>query len=349
MRHDIIGDIAAGFVPGATQMATGIGRRQFAFAFGGAAVAWSLVARAQPVRTFKIGHLESGRPSSSPNLLAAFRQGLRELGYVEGKNFVIESRYAEGKEERLPQLADELVQSGVDVIFAIGPPQALAAAKATDRIPIVFVGGGDPVEMGLVKSLAHPGGNLTGLTFVTVELASKRIQLLKEADPSVERLAIVWNPNNRINKLELDKATAVAGTLGLTPLPVEIQVLDDIEGAFSAMTRERADAALVLSSPLTFPNRPRIVEAALKARVPTMGALREYAEAGVLMSYGPSYADHCRRAATFVDQILKGAKPADLPVQLPTTYELVINLKTAKALGLTIPHSLLVLADEVIE
>jgi putative ABC transport system substrate-binding protein len=331
-------------------MVIGIGRRQFISALGGAAAAWPVAARAQrPTRIFKIGHLESGSPSSSPNLLAAFRQGLRERGYVEGQNFVIESRYAGGREEILPQLAEQLVQVGVDIIFAIGPPQALAAAKATDRIPIVFVGGGDPVEMGLVKSLARPGGNLTGLTFVTVELASKRIQLLKQAIPMVWRLAILWNPNNSINKLELNEATAVAEKLSLTPLPVEIRVLDDIEGAFTAMMRERADAALVLSSPLTFPNRPRIVEAALKARVPTMGALREYAEAGVLMSYGPSYADHCRLAATFVDQILKGAKPADLPVQLPTTYELVINLKTAKALDLTIPHDLLVLANDVIE
>src|SRR5208282_5218228 len=224
---------------GTGQMAIDIGRRIFITLLSGTAVAWPLAARAQkPVLTFRIGHLESGSPSSSPNLLAAFRQGLLDLGYVEGKNFVIESRYAEGNEERLPQLASELVQFGVDVIFAIGPPQALAAAKVTDRIPIVFVGGGDPVEMGLVKSLAHPGGNLTGLTFVTVDLASKRIQLLKDAVSTIERLAIVWNPNNTINKLELDKATEVAETLGLTPLPVEIRVLDDLEGAFIAMTHE---------------------------------------------------------------------------------------------------------------
>jgi putative ABC transport system substrate-binding protein len=190
----------------------------------------------------------------------------------------------------------------VDVIFAIGPPQALAAAKATDKIPIVFVGGGDPVEIGLVKSLARPGGNVTGLTFVTVELAPKRVQLLKEVVSTMKRLAILWNPNNVINKLELKEATTTAGTLGLTPLPVEIRVPDDIERAFIAMTHERADAVLILSSPLTFPNRPRIVEAALRARVPTMGALREYMESGVLMSYGPSYADHCGRAATYVDR-----------------------------------------------
>ena len=203
--------------------------------------------------------------------------------------------------------------------------------------------------MGLVKSLARPGGNLTGLTFVTVELASKRMQLLKDAVSIAERVAVLWNPNNLINKLELEKATTTAEALGLTSLPIEIRVLDDLEGAFIAMARQRADAALILSSPLTFPNRARTVELALRARMPTLGALREYAEAGVLMSYGPSYADHCRRAATYVDQILKGAKPADLPVQLPTTFELVINLKTAKVLGLDVPPSLLARADEVIE
>jgi putative tryptophan/tyrosine transport system substrate-binding protein len=324
-------------------------RREFiAFVCSTAAV-WLPVARAQPAKAAKVGHIESGTPVSSPDLLAAFVQRLRELGHVQGQNLSIESRYAEGKEERLPQLADEIVRLGVDVIFAIGPPQALAASKATDRIPIVFVGGGDPVEIGLVKSLAHPGGNVTGFTFVTVDLASKRIQLLKEAVPTAKRIAILWNPNNLINKLELKEATRTVETLGLTPLPIEIRVLDDLQAAFSLMTRERVDAALVLSSPLTFPNRPRIVEAALKARVPTMGALREYSQAGLLLSYGPSYTDHCRRAATYVDQILRGAKPADLPVQLPTAYELVINLKTAKALELEVPASLQQRADQVIE
>jgi putative ABC transport system substrate-binding protein len=182
-----------------------------------------------------------------------------------------------------------------------------------------------------------------------VELAPKRVQLLKEAVSITKRLAIVWNPNNVVNKLELKEAMAAAGTLGLTPLPIEIQVPDDIERAFIVMTAERVDAALILSSPLTFPNRPRIVKAALTARLPTMGALREYTESGVLMSYGPSYADHCGRAATFVDHILKGAKPADLPVQLPMAFELVVNLKTAKALGLEFPHTLITQADGVIE
>jgi ABC-type uncharacterized transport system substrate-binding protein len=326
-----------------------IERRDFMRLLGGVA-ACPLAARAQqPVRIAKIGHLESGLPSSSPNLLAAFREGLRKLGYLEGQNLFIVSRYGEGKEERLPQLAKELVEYGVDVIFAIGPPQALAAAKATDRIPIVFVGGGDPVQIGLIKSFAHPGGNVTGLTFVTVELASKRIQLLKEAIPTAKRIGILWNPNNTINKLELTQATRTAESLGLTSLPIEIRVLEEIDAAFAGATSQRADATLILSSPLTFPNRSVIVKSALNARLPTLGALREYAQAGVLMSYGPSYADHCRRAATYVDQILKGAKPAELPVQLPTTFELVINMKTAQALGIELPPILLARADEVIE
>jgi putative tryptophan/tyrosine transport system substrate-binding protein len=190
----------------------------------GAAAAWPLAAYAQQTkRIFKVGHLESGLPSSSPYLLAAFQQGLRKLGYIEGENLFIERRYAEGLEERLPQLAAELVRFGVDVIFAIGPPQALAAAKATSTIPIVFVGGGDPVAIGLVKSLAHPGGNVTGLTLVTVELAAKRIQLLKEVVPAASRVAILWNPNNSINKLELNEARAAGNTLGLSLVPIEIR------------------------------------------------------------------------------------------------------------------------------
>jgi len=324
-------------------------RRQF-IAILGAGAAWPLVARAQQTkRIFKIGHLESGLPSSAPYLLSAFQQGLRKLGYVEGENLFIERRYAEGREERLPQLAAELVRFGVDVIFAIGPPQALAAAKATTTIPIVFVGGGDPVEIGLVKSLAHPGGNVTGLTLVTVELAGKRVQLVKEAVPAATRVAILWNPINTLNKLELNEATKAGKALGLTLLPIEIRALEEFESAFSTMTREHADALLILSSPLTFPNRVRLAELASKARLPTIVPLREYVEAGFLLSYGPSYTDHCRQAATHVDQILKGAKPADLPVQIPTTLELVINTKIAKVIGHAVPEALVARADDVIE
>jgi putative ABC transport system substrate-binding protein len=324
-------------------------RREFIILFGTTAALWPNTLRAQqPTRIVKIGHLESGSPSNSPHLLAAFRQRLRELGYVEGQNLFIERRYAEGREELLPQLANELVKYGVDVIFAIGPPQALAAAKATDKIPIVFVGGGDPVALGLVKSFAHPGGNVTGLTFVTVELAPKRIQLLHEAVSGSKHMGVLWNPNNVLNKLELEAATESTKALGLTVMPFEVRALSEFEGAFAAMARERIDASLILSNPLTFPNRVEMTASALRYRIPTIVSLREYVEAGALMSYGPNYADHCGRAATYVYKILKGAKPADLPVQLPTTFELTVNSKTAKALGLTIPSSILTSANAII-
>ena len=299
-------------------------------------------------RIFKIGHIEAGSPSSSPHLLAAFRAELRRLGYVEGENLFIERRYADRRQE-LPTITSELVQFGVDAIFTIGPQIALAASMVTDRIPIVFVGGGDPVEIGLVQSLARPGANVTGLTLSAVELAAKRIQLLKEAVPSADRVGILWNKSDLINKLELEEATRAGRTLALTLLPVEVRTPDEFERAFDDLVRDRAEAALLLSGPLIFPNRARLAKLALNARLPTMVPLREYAEAGFLISYGPSFADHCRRAATYVDQILKGAKPADLPVQLPTTLELVVNSKTAKTLGLTVPPLLLARADEVIE
>ncbi len=325
-------------------------RREFMVLLGGAAAAWPLAARAQQARRiFKIGHMESGSPSTSPNLLAAFQQGIRKLGYVEGENLFIERRYAEGREERLPQLAAELVRFGVDVIFAIGPPQAIAAARATSTIPIVFVGGGDPVAAGLVKSLNRPGGNVTGLTLVEVELAAKRIQLLKEVVPAASRVAVLWNPNNPFNRLELNEAGMAGGKLGLTILPTEVRALEEVEGAIGAMTRERADALFVLSSPLTFPNRARLAELVTRAGLPTLVPLREYVEAGFLMSYGPSFVEHCRQAATYVDQILKGAKPAELPVQLPTRLELVINLKAAKAIGHPVTPEMLSRADDVLE
>jgi len=325
-------------------------RRQFIVLLVATVVLWPNALLAQrPTRIVKIGHLESGSPSTSPHLLAAFRQRLRELGHIEGQNLFIERRYAEGREELLPQLADELVNYGVDVIFAIGPPQALAAAKATNKIPIVFVGGGDPVALGLVKSFAHPGGNVTGLTFVTVELAPKRIQLLHEAVSGSKRMGVLWNPSNVLNKLELKAAMQSAEALGLTVMPFEVRAVNQFEDAFAAMAREHIDATLILSNPLTFPNRVEMTASALRHRIPTIVSLREYVEAGALMSYGPSYADHCRQAAVYVDEILKGAKPADLPVQLPTTFELTVNSKTAKALGLAIPSSILMSANAIVE
>jgi ABC-type uncharacterized transport system substrate-binding protein len=326
-------------------------RREFIVALGGSTIfPWVSASSAQqPKRIFKVGHIEAGVPSSSPNLLEAFHAELRRLGYVEGENLFIERRYAEGRRELLRHFATEFVTLGVDAIFTVGPQIAQVVATVTDKVPIVFVGGGDPVEIGLVKSLARPGGNVTGLTLSAVELAAKRVQLLKEAVPSAQRLGIVWNMSDPINKLELEEASRAGRALVLDLLLVEVRTLDDFEVAFRELARDRAEAALVLSGPLVFPNRVRLAKLALDARLPTMAPLREYAEAGFLISYGPSFVDHCRRAATYVDQILKGANAADLPVQLPTTLELVVNSKTAKTIGHTVPAALLARADEVVE
>jgi putative tryptophan/tyrosine transport system substrate-binding protein len=324
-------------------------RRREVLGLMGAIPAFPISALAQPSRRIvKIGHMESSSPSGSPELLVAFRERLRELGYVEGQNLFLERRYAEGRSEHLPTLAAELVRSGVDIIFAVGPNAALAAANATKTIPIVFVGGGDPVEIGLVKSLARPGGNVTGLTLFAVELAAKRLELLKSALPAATRIAVLRAASNTDNRLQLDHVMEAARSLDVTILPLEVREITEIERAFIAMRAEHADAALLLSSPLTFPNRFLIAKSALDARVPFMTALREYTVAGALMSYGPSYADHCRRAADFVHQIVNGAKPGDLPVQQPTRVALVINLNTANALGLDLPPSFLANADEVI-
>lgn len=325
-------------------------RREFLGVLGGAAAIWPLSARAQQVkRIHKVGYIEAGSPSSSPSLLAAFQEGLRKLGYVEGENLFIERRYAEGLEERLPQLANELVRFGVNIIFAVGIPPALAAAKATSTIPIVFVGGGDPVATGLAQSLSRPGGNVTGLSLVAIELAAKRVQLLKEVFAEASRVAVLWNPNYSINKLELEEASRAAKTLDLTLLPIEIRTPEDLDGAFDAVARDKADALFLISSSVTFPNRARIAKLVSIAKIPALVPLREYLETGFVVSYGPSFTDSCKRASTYVDQILKGAKPADLPIQLPTKLEFVVNAKAAKAIDFKISPMLIVRADEVIE
>ena len=324
-------------------------RRAFLGTLAGGLLAAPLAAQTQQgTRVVRIGYLDGSSPSSRTTLLAAFKDGLRELGYAPSQ-YVIDSRYAEGYDERLPELAADLVRDKPDVIFAVGPPPALAAARATSMIPVVFVGVGDPVGTGLVPNLSRPPGNVTGITLLAVELAAKRLEILKEAVPRVARVAIIWNPANPVNAREFKEAQAAASALAVTLLPVELRSPDGLDVALNAATRDRADAVWVLSSPVTFLNRPRIVGYMAQHRLPTMCALREYALAGCLASYGPSYADHFRRAASLVDKILKGAKPADLPVEQPTKFELVINMKTAKALGLTIPPSLLQRADQVIE
>jgi putative tryptophan/tyrosine transport system substrate-binding protein len=322
-------------------------RRAFIGALAGGLVAAPLAAEAQsPGRVWRIGHLDGTSPMARAARLSAFKDRLQEMGYAPSQ-YVLDSRYAEGDDARLAELAADLVRGKPDVIITAGPQPAFAAARATTTIPIVFIGVGDPVGTGLVPSLARPDGNITGVTLITVELAGKRLDLLREAVPAAGRIAVLWNPANPVNARELKEAQA--GALSVTLMPVEIRSSDDLENAFAAASRDRAHAVFVLSSPITFLNRPRVAGAALKQRLPALCALREYAVAGCLLSYGPNFPDMFRVAASYVDKILKGARPRDLPVQQPTEFELVINLKTARALGLRIPPSLLLQADQVIE
>jgi putative ABC transport system substrate-binding protein len=281
--------------------------------------------------------------------LEAFRQGLRELGYVEGQNIAIESRWTEGKDDRLPALAADLVRSKVDVIVAETGAATRAAQQATRTIPIVMSLVNDPVGSGLVASLARPGGNVTGLTIMSPDLVGKQLELLKEVVPKVSRVALLRHPDNPASAAQLREAEAAAQALGVRLQTLEARSPQEIDGAFAAMTRERAGALLVIPDTLFWSQRRQIAELAVKRRLPSMRMGEAYAEAGGLMSYGPSYLDLERRAATFVDKILKGANPADLPVAQPTKFELVINLKTAKAIGLTIPQPLLQRADQIID
>jgi putative ABC transport system substrate-binding protein len=309
-----------------------------------------LATEAQPAaKVPRIGVLLGGSPGDS-RLPEAFRQGLRGLGYVEGRNISIEFRFAEGRLERFPELASELVRLQVDVILAPGSAAALAARKATATIPIVLVTAGNPVGDGLIQSFARPGGNATGLTnSAGPEIGGKLLELLKEAVPTVSRVAVLWNPLTAPHTIMLKETEAPARALGLTLQPVSARRPDEIDGAFAAMARARADGLIVLSDPMFASVRVRIADLAAKGRLPAMYQQAEHTEAGGLMSYGPSVPDLFRRAAAYVDRILKGAKPADLPVERPTKFALVINLRTAKALGLTIPSAVLARADEVIQ
>jgi len=327
-----------------------ISRREF-IAVGAGFLATPLAVEAQePAKVPRIGFLGTNL-AANPHLQEAFRQGLRDLGYVEGRNVVIEYRSAEGKPERFPAVAAELVALKVDVIFAGGTPAALAAKQATRTLPIVFAGVGDPVTSGLVTSLARPGGNVTGLSVLAPDLVGKGLELLKQAVPGVSRVAVLWQPGGlgeRTEKDMLKEAEVAARALGVRLHYVEAQGPADFERSFSDMTKVRAGALTVLTTPMFISERRRLVDLAAKNRLPTVYLFREFVDAGGLMAYGADLADMFRRAATYVDKILKGAKPGDLPVEQPTKFELVINLKTAKALGLTIPQSLLLRADEVI-
>jgi putative ABC transport system substrate-binding protein len=330
-------------------MASHIGRRKFLATLGGAAAAWPLAVRAQqPAKLPTVGFLGQSTRSAAGEWLATFVQRLRELGQIEGRTITIEYRWAEGRTERFTEIAAEFVRLKVDVIVTVGTQPVLAAKQATSVIPIVFAAAGDPVGTGLVASLARPGGNVTGLSSQTADLAAKRLELLREVIPSLRRLAMLVNVGNPLAVLDLGEVQGAARTLGLEVITLEIRRGEDITPAFEAL-KGGVEALYVLIDPLVNTHRIRINTLVLASRLPTMHTLREGVEVGGLMSYGANLPDLFRRAADFVDKILRGAKPTDLPVEQPTKFDLVINLTTAKALGLKIPSTLLARADEVIE
>ena len=302
----------------------------------------------QAARVPRIGFLGSGSPSTNQHLIEAFRQGLRELGYVEGRNIAIEYRWAEGKED-LPGLAAELVQLKVDIILTAGTPPIQAAQQATRTIPIVVAVAGDIVGMGFAASLARPGGNVTGLTLLSPELSGKRLELLKEIVPGMIRVAVLYNSSNPVSAPQLTETQVAARSLGVQLQSLGVRDANGFGSAFAAMTRERAGALMVLSDVMFFNQRTRIVSLATKGRLPAVFWRSEFTEAGGLLAYGPNVSDMYRRAATYVDKILRGTKPADLPVEQPMKFEFIINLKTAKQIGLTIPQSVLYRADKVIK
>jgi putative tryptophan/tyrosine transport system substrate-binding protein len=325
-------------------------RREFITLLGGAAAAWPLAARAQlSEKVPRVGWLVTGSPISYRFSLAAFRDGLRALNYVEGQNILIEYRWAEGNVARLPELANELVQQKVAVILAGGSLGAQAAKDATTVIPIVAAGTGDLVELGLVSSIPRPGGNLTGFVAAAPETAAKRVQLMKEIVPQSRRAAVLWNPMSSNAQLEWKAVNDMTLALGITFMLHEARTARDLESTLVEIPKTRPDMIVIINDPFMFTHRRSIVDAAAGARIPAIYGYREYVDDGGLISYGASITDTYRRAAVYVDKILKGVNPGELPIDLPTKFETIINLKTAKALGLTIPEAFLLRADEVIE
>jgi len=325
-------------------------RRAFLAVLGGGLLAAPLAAEAQsPSKVPRIGFLATNSPAEYQDLREAFRQGLGDLGYVVGQSIAIEHRWAEGRAERFSDLAVELVGLKVDVIVATSSPLALAARSATSTIPIVFVTAADPVGQGIVAGIARPGGNVTGFSLLAPEIVARQLQILKEAVPTVSRVAVLSNPANSYTARLVKETEVAARSLRVRVYPLALRGAAALDGAFSTIIKERLGALFVLFDPVLLGHRARITEFANKNRLPAMYPHKEYAEAGGLIAYGADLRDNFRRAATYVDKILKGTKPGDLPVEQPTKFELVINLKTAKALGLTIPPSLLQRADQVIE
>ena len=302
-----------------------------------------------PAKAVRIGRLSPARPETDAPFLDAFRKGLHELGWIEGRHYVLEGRFAEGKAERLPHLAADLVRRGVDVILAGSNPGALAAKRATPSVPIVMVTTGDPVEGGVVSSLARPGGNVTGLTALGQVLNAKRLEALKAAVPNLARVAVIVNPLSPYTPPFLKERETIERELGLQLRVLEARGPDGLEPAFATIAGDRLDAAMLLTDIMFITHRRAIVALAARNRLPTVYGEREFVEVGGLMFYGASLADMYRRAAAYVDRIVKGARPADLPIEQPTRFELVVNLKSARALGLTIPPTFLMQADQLIE
>ena len=323
-------------------------RRDFITFLGGAAAGWPLAARAQPAIPV-VGFLNSGSPTQFAGLAEAFRRGLSETGYIEGKNVSIEYRWADGDYEKLPRLAADLVGRRVIAIFAGGPPAVVAAKAATTTIPIVFTSGVDPVELGFVSSLNQPGGNVTGVSFLGDELDAKRLELLRELVPAATSVGFLVNPTRSSFQSEVKDSQQAAHALGVKLIVLNASTEAEIDTAFAEFSQQRIDALLVGADPFFLSRRDQIVALANRLRIATMYYIREYVVAGGLISYAPSLAEVYRQAGTYVAKILKGAKPADLPVLQPTKFDLVINLKTAKALGLTVSNQMQLLADEVIE
>jgi putative ABC transport system substrate-binding protein len=323
-------------------------RRKFVALLGGVVAAWPFAARAQHGGKIpRVGFMGNSTAALEANLVGPFREGLREHGYEEGRN--VEIVLAEGRYERFPALIAELIAANVDVIVTAGTPATLAVKRATSTVPVVMAAVGDPVGTGIVPNLARPGGNITGLSAIAPDLEGKRLELLREVVPHLAHVAFFFNPANEFHTLSMRQALAAAQALNIKLQPREVRKSEDLDAAFAAIVREKPDGLLILADRIFLHNRQRMMDFATEHRLPSVNAYRELVEAGGLMSYGPSYEEMHRRAADYVDRILKGARPGDLPVEQPTRFTLIVNLKAAKSLGLEVPPTLLARADEVIE
>jgi putative ABC transport system substrate-binding protein len=325
-------------------------RREFITLIGGAAAAWPLIARAQQsAKVPRVGFMGNSTEALEANLVGPFREGLRKLGYEEGRNIVIHYRWAEGQYERFPTLIAELLTANVDVIVTAGTPAALAVKKATSTVPLVMIAVGDPVGTGIVPSLTRPGGNITGLSSIAPDLEGKRLELLREVVPHLAHVAFFLNPANAFHTVSVHQALIAAQALNIKLQPHEVRKSEDLDAAFTSIVKEKPEGLLILADRIFLHNRHRMMDFATQQQLPSVNAYHELVEAGGLMSYGPSYEDMHRRAAIYVDKILKGVRPAELPIEQPTKFTLILNLKAAKSLGLEVPPTLLARADEVIE